>query len=236
MGKSRGTKDGKTCVYIVAYYKPKGNRIGEFQENVFLGNFNEKKCGILNNDTDDINVIGNTDTHNVSDSKEESNVSDLADEKHAKENNESSDASISRKHSPIDEHIIVFNKNKYGAIPDSIVEGYRRDIGVNYTHVCVNKRGFACKRSPSSFEENGLQAHNIFRNIHGVKKMRIDPILSKDAELYAKELARIGVVKHAHLKGIGENLAYRCSSDANYQLSAIEATKRWYGLILFLDI
>ena len=79
----------------------------------------------------------------------------------------------------------------------------------------------------SSFNENALQAHNNFRAIHGATDMKIDPTLSEDAELYAKELAKIGYLKHAQLEDIGENLAYGCSSTENYEISAAEATKRW---------
>ena len=77
------------------------------------------------------------------------------------------------------------------------------------------------------FDENGLQAHNKFRAIHGSTNLKIDPTLSKDAELYAKELAKIGHLKHAILEDIGENLAYGCSSKVGYELSAAEATYRW---------
>ena len=77
------------------------------------------------------------------------------------------------------------------------------------------------------FDENGLQAHNIFRAIHGSTDLRIDPTLSEEAELYAKELAKLGHLKHAQLEDVGENLAYGCSSKDDYELSAAEATKRW---------
>ena len=81
--------------------------------------------------------------------------------------------------------------------------------------------------SAAPFDHNGLEAHNIFRNIHGSAKMKIDPTLSRDAELYAKELVKIGKLKHSQLGGIGENLAYGCSSEIKFKLSAAEATKRW---------
>ena len=79
----------------------------------------------------------------------------------------------------------------------------------------------------STFEENGLQAHNTLRAIHGSTDMKLDPTLSEDAELYAKELAKLGHLKHAQLEDVGENLAYGCSSKDGYELSAAVATKRW---------
>ena len=81
--------------------------------------------------------------------------------------------------------------------------------------------------SGTAFDLNGLKAHNILRDIHGSKDMKIDSNLSQDAQLYAKKLAQLGYLKHAQLKDIGENLAYGCSSAENYELSAAETTKRW---------
>jgi len=40
MGQATGTKNGMQCTYIVARYKPKGNFMGKFNENVPKGDFN----------------------------------------------------------------------------------------------------------------------------------------------------------------------------------------------------
>lgn len=40
MGQATGTKNDMQCTYIVARYKPAGNFIGEFKENVPKGGFN----------------------------------------------------------------------------------------------------------------------------------------------------------------------------------------------------
>ena len=79
----------------------------------------------------------------------------------------------------------------------------------------------------SPFDKNGLKAHNKFRTIHGAADMKIDDTLSKDAESYAKKLAESGKLKHAELEDIGENLAYGCSSNDSYELTAAEAVRRW---------
>ena len=81
--------------------------------------------------------------------------------------------------------------------------------------------------SESQFDENGLKAHNKFRDIHGSTHMKIDSTLSRDAELYAKKLGKIGNLEHAQLDNIGENLAYGCSPKDYYELTAAEVTKRW---------
>lgn len=74
------------------------------------------------------------------------------------------------------------------------------------------------------FESKGLKAHNLFRSIHGATSMKIDPVLSAEAEIIAKEMADVGHLRHAKP---GENLAFGCSSVEGYELSAQEATKRW---------
>lgn len=40
MGQATGTKDGMQCTYIVARYKPAGNFMDKFKENVPKGGFN----------------------------------------------------------------------------------------------------------------------------------------------------------------------------------------------------
>ena len=41
----------------------------------------------------------------------------------------------------------------------------------------------------ATFEENALQAHNIFRELHTSADMRLDAELSKEAKLYAEKIA-----------------------------------------------
>ena len=115
-------------------------------------------------------------------------------------------------------------------IPSKISAGNNngdKNVPSENTDNVDSSKGNASGNSLVPFDENGLHVHNIFRNIHGSVKMTIDPGLSRDAELYAKELSKTGNLKHALLDNVGENLAYGCSSEPNYELSATEATKRW---------
>ena len=81
--------------------------------------------------------------------------------------------------------------------------------------------------SGGSFTELGLQAHNMFRKIHGTPPMKLDAEMSKGAEEYAKKLAAMGTLQHAKTE-YGENLAMKCSSRENDLMTAQEATKNWY--------
>ena len=65
------------------------------------------------------------------------------------------------------------------------------------------------------FDEQGLHAHNMFRKIHGVPAMTLDPQMTADATKYAEKIARRGTLMHssrAERKNDGENLAMKCSS------------------------
>ena len=76
------------------------------------------------------------------------------------------------------------------------------------------------------FAQNGLKAHNMFRKIHNAPAMKLDEKMSKEAEDYAKKLADMGTLQHAQTD-YGENLAMKCSSQKEDQMTAEEATKNW---------
>ena len=89
--------------------------------------------------------------------------------------------------------------------------------------------------SGGSFTELGLQAHNMFRKIHGTPPMKLDAEMSKGAEEYAKKLAAMGTLQHAKTD-YGENLAMKCSSRENDLMTAQEATKNWLVLSFVLMV
>ena len=77
------------------------------------------------------------------------------------------------------------------------------------------------------FAQKGLTAHNLFRKIHRTSAMTLDPILSQEAEEYAKVLAERGSLIHSKTGGkYGENLAMGCTGK-DEEMSAEEATKTW---------
>ncbi|XP_065676310.1 uncharacterized protein LOC100206500 isoform X4 [Hydra vulgaris] len=81
----------------------------------------------------------------------------------------------------------------------------------------------------NSFDQLGLNAHNILRKIHNAPDMKLNSKMSEEAEKYAKHLADIQELKHStDRNGEGENLAYGCNS-AGTEMSAAEAVKNWYA-------
>ena len=66
----------------------------------------------------------------------------------------------------------------------------------------------------------------MFRKIHNAPAMKLDEKMSKEAEEYAKKLASMGTLQHAKTD-YGENLAMKCSSKKEDQMTAEEATKNW---------
>ena len=90
----------------------------------------------------------------------------------------------------------------------------------------VQSSGSSGGGNGGSFAQNGLKAHNMFRKIHNAPAMTIDESMSKEAEEYAKKLASMGTLQHAQTD-YGENLAMKCSSQKEDEMTAEEATKNW---------
>ena len=82
----------------------------------------------------------------------------------------------------------------------------------------------------TSFQNEGLEAHNMFRKIHGTPALKLDAGMSKEAEAYAQLVAKEGKLFHSSSKD-GENLAMGCN-DRNLEVSAGEAVKDWYAIEL----
>ena len=89
-----------------------------------------------------------------------------------------------------------------------------------------NQAGSGGSGGGGDFAQNGLKAHNMFRKIHNAPAMKLDEKMSKEAEEYAQKLADMGTLQHADSE-YGENLAMKCSSRKEDQMTAEEATKNW---------
>lgn len=77
-------------------------------------------------------------------------------------------------------------------------------------------------------EIKGLEAHNIFRKIHQVPQMTLNEEMCREAEEYAKVLARKGILEHSKATDDGENLAFYCSpDDHNLTQTMGEAVTDW---------
>ncbi len=84
------------------------------------------------------------------------------------------------------------------------------------------------KDESEEFPNNGLEAHNLFRKIHGSPEMKLNPKMSEEAKKYAEKLAKTGKFEHSSERdNEGENLAMKCSSQKGDNLTAHEATKLW---------
>ena len=76
-----------------------------------------------------------------------------------------------------------------------------------------NKSGDGGKKD--SFEQFHLDAHNKYRKVHNAPSMTLNSKMSKEAEEYAKKIAKLRRLQHSSPKernGQGENLAYSCKS------------------------
>ena len=79
-----------------------------------------------------------------------------------------------------------------------------------------------------SFQQFHLDAHNKYRKVHSAPSMTLNSQMSKEAEEYAKKLAKMGDIEHStkeERNGHGENLAMTCGSEDD--LKDDFATKNW---------
>ncbi|XP_065647709.1 uncharacterized protein LOC105846415 isoform X4 [Hydra vulgaris] len=79
----------------------------------------------------------------------------------------------------------------------------------------------------SANDQVGLEAHNIFRKIHGVADLLIDTQLTIFAQKQATYLASIQTLKPDLVTDEGSNVAYGCYSDEG-DISTTEAVIKWY--------
>lgn len=81
-----------------------------------------------------------------------------------------------------------------------------------------------------AFALDGLAEHNRFRKVHGSSALKLDLEMSRQAQVFAEQLAKLGTLKHSardSRPGQGENLAMGCSSGDSV-MPASAATKKWY--------
>ena len=81
----------------------------------------------------------------------------------------------------------------------------------------------------TNFERRALEYHNEHRLMHGASKLLLDHEMSKQAALYAKEIIRTGLLRHAPAKtrtNQGENIAIGCRLSPK-GITAFEAVHDW---------
>ncbi|XP_068724156.1 uncharacterized protein [Montipora capricornis] len=82
----------------------------------------------------------------------------------------------------------------------------------------------------TTFQIEGLNAHNLYRHRHKVPPMLLDRKVCDDAQRYAAELATKGLFQHApNLNGMGENLSMGCMYGNRGQQSAQNTSKASYA-------
>ena len=83
--------------------------------------------------------------------------------------------------------------------------------------------------SGTSFEQDGLNAHNYYRAYHDSPPMTLNNEMSSAAAAYAKKIASTGSMQHSsrdERPGQGENLYMSCTSKSTAE-SAATAVKKW---------
>ena len=109
--------------------------------------------------------------------------------------------------------IVSMYGNSQGNFPANLEDDKKQETSTPHQ---PNSLGFA---------DRGLLAHNKYREKHGTPPLTLDVEMSKEAEAYAKEIAKKGTLEHSKTED-GENLAMGCTSSGT-KMSAEEATRNW---------
>lgn len=125
----------------------------------------------------------------------------------------------------------VFNSNNSGspksrytassAIIDRVI--LAKPLLVNF---CDNENSSAFEES--SFIQECLAWHNIFRKVHRVPPLQLSYQLCTVAQFWANTLAHHNSFYHRNLRDIGENLFCRWSNEADYDITGEQLAKYWY--------
>lgn len=78
------------------------------------------------------------------------------------------------------------------------------------------------------FEQDFLNAHNIYRSRHGVPALKLDKKLCKFSAEWAKNLADRNVLEHRKNSPYGENIYCMYSSDPNFTINGYAPVDTWY--------
>ena len=79
----------------------------------------------------------------------------------------------------------------------------------------LNKQDSEFDECQKLFQRDTLAAHNNYRSVHHVNALKSNPMVQETAQNYANKMASDDIFKHSGTKGMGENLAYMWSSNAN---------------------
>merc|ERR1712136_331339 len=80
------------------------------------------------------------------------------------------------------------------------------------------------------FEKEMLDQHNQYRAKHRAPRLELSSKLSKEAQKWAEHLVSIKRLQHSDNRDMGENVAYKFSSDCR-RFTGAEMTDMWYNEI-----
>ena len=72
---------------------------------------------------------------------------------------------------------------------------------------------------PNKFQKDCLDAHNEYRRQHGGPALKWSSRLASDADKWARNLAKRGVIQHASTRDQGENIGYKSGKSKSISLS-----------------
>nr|XP_023020881.1 uncharacterized protein LOC111509384 isoform X2 [Leptinotarsa decemlineata]XP_023020882.1 uncharacterized protein LOC111509384 isoform X2 [Leptinotarsa decemlineata]XP_023020883.1 uncharacterized protein LOC111509384 isoform X2 [Leptinotarsa decemlineata]XP_023020884.1 uncharacterized protein LOC111509384 isoform X2 [Leptinotarsa decemlineata]XP_023020885.1 uncharacterized protein LOC111509384 isoform X2 [Leptinotarsa decemlineata]XP_023020886.1 uncharacterized protein LOC111509384 isoform len=106
------------------------------------------------------------------------------------------------------------------------------DLSSNMSHLSLSNSKFSHKSTQNitegNFEEDFLEAHNIYRQRHGVPPLKLDKKLCKYSEEWAKHLAQRNILEHRPGSNYGENIYCLYSSDPNFTVNGHTPVDTWY--------
>lgn len=115
------------------------------------------------------------------------------------------------------------NNNSCNDIRDSMLK-----LTITPKHRSISQRDLFLKCTEGNFEEDFLDAHNMYRQRHGVPPLKLDRKLCKYSEEWAKHLASKNILEHRPCSNYGENIYSIITSDSNFKLNGKEPVNVWY--------
>ncbi|KAL7630209.1 UNVERIFIED_CONTAM: hypothetical protein RMT77_019648 [Armadillidium vulgare] len=218
--------------YVVAYFDPKGNWIGEFKEQVLppVGAAVKKKkrrrrtrtnertssgSSKASSRTADSKTRNSTDTPDSQSTGTPQSATDSATREDPYDRNGKSD---SAKRDP---------RTAFGTPDDNSSEKGTRKLR--------NAAGGVIAFSPllmdfadEDFYDDCLKAHNYYRENHGVQPLRLSEELCEYAQEWANKIAGQDMMDHRMENDYGENIYMKWSRDPRYKIPGEEAVDSWY--------
>lgn len=95
--------------------------------------------------------------------------------------------------------------------------------------------GGMCKKFPSEFQQDFLDAHNDYRSRHGAPALKLNSRMCNYAEDRAKLLCACNVLKRNKNCPYGENVYFKSTSKKVYP-DPYEVVEKWYSEIRKSDM